>query len=625
MDAARRFSFFLFLLVLALPVSAGVGVWTPLGPDGGGAYSVAADPADPEVVYAGTALGIFKSIDGGESWSLIRSEPGGANVFAFVGGTLYVRPQNTALLLKSADGGQTWSAAANLPPLVHGLVADPRVANRVWAIGRDIYLSDDGGATWRSIAKPKSPGKRERGLTSLAVDPAGPWIYVTLANAFFRSADLGKTWQPGGGIRTKDAVRWLAVDTAQPAVLFAATGYQVFRSMDRGLHWQEVDIGRLKFPVFDLLTAGGRVYVSRYGAGILHSSDRGATWTRGAGAPADAARLAAVPGVLYAGTFADGQPGGPYRSRDGGATWERVSRGIRALSVSALAVDPSDPDVLYAGTDNVGLMRSADRGATWQAVAFPSQWGEYLGGYDILVDPSQRLVYAIVSIDRLLRSEDGGETWRVFRLSNPLFSLTLDPRQPGALWGRGFGLFHSVDRGERWTRVTVPDPSNQYLSKVQVDPRDPRILYASGYHGSDYRPLLLRSADGGATWQRRDAGIGAKVIIVLALDPAAPDILYVGTEDGLYRSPDAGRTWTRLPGIAGEVRGVAFAPTTPAPVYVAGPQVGVRRSTDGGQTWTPLGNGLDGILVNTLAIDPQDPGLLYAGTYLHGVFTYEEP
>lgn len=621
-----RLAILAFLLSnLPLAVSAGVGVWTPLGPDGGGAYSVAADPADPEVVYAGTALGVFKSIDGGESWSLIRSEPGGANVFALVGGTLYVRPLSTAQLLKSTDGGQTWSAATNLPPLVRGLVADPRVANRVWAIGRDVYRSDDGGATWTSIAKPKSPGKRERGLSSLAVDPAGPWIYVTLANAFFRSADLGKTWQLGGGIQTKDAVGWLAVDTAQPSVLYAATVYQVFRSVDRGLHWQQVGVGRLKHPVFGLLTAGGRVYVSRYGSGILHSSDQGATWTRGAGAPADAAGLAAVPGVIYAGTFADGQPGGPYRSRDGGATWERVSRGIRALSVSALAVDPSDPDVLYAGTDNVGLMRSADRGATWQAVAFPYQWGQYLGGYDILVDPSQRFVYAIVSIDWLLRSEDGGETWRVFPLSNPLFSLTLDPRQPGALWGGGFRLFHSVDRGERWTPVTVPDPSHHYLSEVQVDPGDPRILYALGYHSSDLRRRLLRSADGGQSWQRRDAGIGANVIIAMALDPAARDILYVGTEDGLYRSPDAGRTWTRLPGIAGEVREVAIAPTLPATVYVAGPQLGVRRSTDGGQTWTPLGNGLDGIQVNALAIDPQDPGLLYAGTYLHGVFTYEEP
>jgi photosystem II stability/assembly factor-like uncharacterized protein len=172
--------------------------------------------------------------------------------------------------------------------------------------------------------------------------------------------------------------------------------------------------------------------------------------------------------------------------------------------------------------------------------------------------------------------------------------------------------------------VKVTGESDLILFELEVDPRDPRVLYAVGYQQDDFDRRLLRSADGGESWQRRDAGLKAHVVVELALDPAAPDVLYAGTEDGLFRSPDAGQTWKRLPGISDQVQALVVAPTTPTTVWVAG-LYGVQRSTDGGQTWTLVGSGLEGTLVYELAVDPQDPGLLYAGTLGNSVYTYEDP
>lgn len=629
MNILRRFSpaslFLLLILTFSLPASAGVGVWTPLGPDGGSVYSLAVDPADPEIVYAGTALGLFKTTDGGQAWSLIRSERGGASVFALVGDTLYVHFLSTGLL-QSNDGGLTWTAASNLPRGVFALAADPRAPNRLWAAGRTVHLSDDGGATWQSRSKPRGIGKRPQALTALAVDPAGPWIYVTLVNGFFRSADLGKTWQRGEGISGRRRVGQLAVDAANPSVLYAATDTEVFRSLDRGAHWQRIGAATLKGSIQDVLGVGDRVYVAVFGAGIFYSSDQGATWTRGAQSPADPEGLAAGPGVVYAATHAIGEPGGPYRSLDRGVTWERASAGILSVSVLAVAVDPSDQDVLYAGTDLSGLLRSADRGATWEAVDLGIEGGKALGIPQVLVEPAQpSTVYATSTEIRFFRSGNGGETWQRLQPPRGLYSIALDLRQPGALWGVGGGLFHSDDRGEHWTQVKVPGQAGLALFEVQVDPRDPRIVYVAGYHWSDLRLRLLRSADAGQSWQRRDAGIGGNQILGLALDPAAPATLYAGTDTALFRSTDAGKTWARLPGIGEQVDEVVAAPTTPTAIYAAVSGSGVLRSIDGGQSWTPTGSGLDGVSVVDLRIDPQDPGRLYAGAWTRGVFTYEEP
>jgi photosystem II stability/assembly factor-like uncharacterized protein len=629
---SRTSAVVLLLLALALPAVAGVGVWTPLGPDGGSIWNLVADPSAPGVLYAGTGGGVFKTTDGAQTWTSLRRELDGAFVLAVFDDTIYAYLGNRGQF-KSPDGGQTWTAAVDLPSNVFALVADPRNPNRRWAAGRAVYLSNDGGATWQTLPKPKS--RRPLSLTAFTVDPAGPWIYVNTTRGFFRSADLGKTWQTGEGFRGgRGRTLWqITVDAGNPSILYASTTQDLFRSQDRGAHWTRVLTVSIEDFLVDVLAPGDRVYLAIFGDGIAYSSDHGTTWTRAARGPADPAALAAAPGVVYTGTAGRGRPGGVLRTADRGVTWVRpANEGLDALPVAAVAVDPSDPDVLYAGTNDSGLLRSVDRGATWKTVNLGFAPGESIGILQILVEPSHPAkVYAIGTETWFFRSADGGETWQRSRLFDlPLFlnAIALDPRKPGALWGAGYpGVTHSDDGGAHWTEQPIPDANVTPYSDLLVDPRDPRVLYVAGFAGfSDPHPLrVFRSADAGQTWQRRDSGIDGRTVLNLALDPAAPSTLYAGTETGLYRSTDAGLTWVRLPGIGGQVDEVVTAATHPTTVYVVVAGFGIKRSTDGGQTWSPARRGLGESPVMDLAVDPTEPGRLYAATSTRGLYTWEEP
>lgn len=621
----RPFAAALLLLALALPASAEVGVWTPIGPDGGEVRSLAADSSDPETAYAGTGGGLYKTIDGGQSWSQIRREQ--AFVLGLAGGTIYANFYRDEGRARSTDGGQTWTPASTLPADVYRIIEDPRKPGRVWAIGNYVYLSENGGASWQMLARPKAAAQDL--LTELALEPAGQGVYAAFTNGVYRSTDLGKTWQRGGRVSGKTAfVRQLAVHAANPSVLFAATDDELFRSLNRGNKWQRVGAAALKGRIVDILTAGDRVYVSVAGSGIFFSSNRGATWSRGIGSPPYTERLASAPGVLYSGSGAIGEPGGVYRSLDRGATWERVSAGIRALTVSDVAVDPADSDILYASADRGGLLRSDDRGASWEIVTLGNGKGDPLVGVSKVLFDSPTL-YALGAG---ARSDDGGKTWRRFP-DPPLpffLSLAIDPRQPGALWASGLGLAHSDDRGEHWTPVGGSELSDLFFYSIQVDPRDSRIVYVAGHtkasgNGEPHavQPRLFRSADGGATWQRRDAGIEADAVLDLALDPAAPDTLYAGTEIGIFRSTDAGQTWA-LSGIDTWADRVTAAPTTPTTIYADVDALGLQRSVDGGQSWTSVATA-DVERIILLEVDPQNPDLIYGGVRDRGIFTYEVP
>ncbi|MEA2560772.1 MAG: hypothetical protein QOH06_2276 [Acidobacteriota bacterium] len=623
----RPFAAVLILLASALPAAAGIGVWTPLGPDGGPVRSLAVDPSDPETAYADTIGGLYKTVDGGQSWNWIH--PKWTDVLGFAGDTLYAEffPNPP---VKSTDGGLTWTPAPNLPRTLHAMVADPKTPTRIWAAARKVYRSDDSGANWQELNMPKG---QSLALRELAVDPAGRSVYIIVADSVLRSDDLGKSWQRGGRVAGKAPLRHLAAGAGKPSVLYASTEGALFRSLNRGNKWQRIRAVAFRGTIQDIQTEGNRVYVSvsgsGSGSGIFYSSNQGATWTRGAGSPADPGRLATAPGLLYAATDALLGPGGPYRSVDRGATWERVSHGLHAETINTVAVHPTNPDILYIGADRAGLLRSTDRGATWEAMDLGTQGRlEFFGFNEILIDPPT--IYALGMQDWNFRSDDDGETWQRLQGAPDMFTIVRDPRQPGALWGSGLGLFHSDDRGEHWT-TAGDELSSLYLYEVLVDPRDPKIVLVAGHTkasgGGDPEtvlPRLLRSADGGTTWQRHDSGIEANAVLDMALDPAAPDTLYAGTDTGLFRSTDAGQTWTRS-AIDEWAEQLIAAPTSPTTLYADVDTVGLVRSTDGGQTWIPAGEGVEGELLYGLTVDPNDPDRLYVGVLFLGLFTYETP
>jgi photosystem II stability/assembly factor-like uncharacterized protein len=337
------------------------------------------------------------------------------------------------------------------------------------------------------------------------------------------------------------------------------------------------------------------------------------------------------------------------------AVWRPV--GPYGGTVTILAVSPSDPQTVLAGTTADGVFRSADGGATWQRSI------DYNGtAWPIVFDPRRPgTVYASVGLS-VLRSRNGGKTWTSFAggppSTNVIIALAVDPRggavyvaDGGAIlfrtvdgqhWDRvrqipgagtsalafdpsgalyaatNTGVFRSKDRGASWRRLL----DSPYLRAIAVAPSNPAVLYAGGSYG------LHRSVDGGAHWQSIQAGLENQDVNAVAVHPTRPSVVYVAlqtsaaaTTGGVFRSLDGGAHWARLrAGLPpGNASVVALSPAAPSRVYAGFPLAGVFRSADAGLHWSEANAGLATFDVFRVAPDPERPGTVYAGPLEIGV------
>ncbi len=656
MSIAKSFRFLAAILVIsASPVRAAVGIWTPLGPDSASVYALAVHPANPRILYAGTeSWGVFKSVDGGATWRASNAGLGSGSPNVWIR-ALVIDPRDPATIyaaslhhgvFRSEDGGRSWAPASQgLPRAGAGfqeilsLILDPRSPRTLYASSLGgVFRSTDGGRTW----KPRRSGLPEdRTIYALALDPSTGLLYAgSDLGRIFRSADQGRTWSAwGSGIPRPISILSLATAPGASRRLLAGTNDGIFRSTDSGRSWQPADKG---VPAEEVVRAvlfqtSRLAYAGSLRSGVFRSDDGGATWTHATEGISDPEILSLAAGrhAVYAGTFGKRQPGGVFRSVDRGATWEPIHRGLSTLLVQEIAVDPSDPDLLYAGTGHLGIFKSSDGGAHWSVLDLGLPPGTAVDIHSLVIDPARpSTIYAASrTIGPLLRSDDGGETWRI--VGDPSFlifeDLAADPGKPGILWGATWvGLYHSEDEGATWAPQPLQSTESYSFRNIQLDPRDPRLLYVSGATraGSPLdlvSPRIFRSADGGQTWERRNTGLGNGPVIDLVPDPSDPSTLYASTYEALYRSTDAGISWTLLPSLQRNFTALAATPSSPPALYSAQPGTGVLRSTDRGETWTLIRRDLGLHPVLVLRPDPHTPERIYAGTTNGGIFTYTLP
>lgn len=192
-----------------------------------------------------------------------------------------------------------------------------------------------------------------------------------------------------------------------------------------------------------------------------------------------------------------------------------------------------------------------------------------------------------------------------------VLALAIDPLTPTTLYAgtRTGGVFKSIDAGENWTAVNNGLPS-AFVGALVIDPRTPTTLYGMSLG-------IVKTVDGGASWTQVSNGIHdsqLRSLVSLAIDPMVPTTLYVGTQGLLYKTTDGGDSWTSG-GLFSPISAVAIDPLS-STVYVAthsnGTNPRIRKSVDGGATW--IVTALDRNMVYTLAIDPEVPTTLYAGT-----------
>ncbi len=597
-------------------------------------FSLTVDPNNPNIVWAGLkdVNGIYKSTDAGATWKDLTQNlpiPEGQQ-FVFRGFTIMPGDSNTVF------------AQGEVPTSQNG-IAFNKVKGR-------IYLTRDGGKTWRSVWEGNDL------VRYVIIHPQNPSIVYASCGIFDREAwnsnckalagipNLQQSWGARGGVgvlRSRDGGRtWqvlnrsnglndlyagsLVMHPGNPDVLLAGCGNNaaspyrvdgkphytggVFRTANGGDTW----IQTLKDDVItsvefapsnpNLVYAGGR-------QNFYRSEDAGLTWhlvSGGkepwgppgviAGFPIDILVDPDDPNVLFVNNYG----GGNVKSADGGKTWSLASQGYTGALMLDIALDPSNPDVLYAGARS-GLFRTRTGGAAWEGLSYPP--ARFPESYSVALHPKnpQIVVASQELLGTVYYSADGGRVWQQ--------ALKL-PAVPGdAVETYGF-------------------------KRIVFAPSDPRTVYAGTCRGSnqlDDHPTALgvyKSGRGGApgSWvEANNLAMKKQAVNDLAVHPKNHMVVYAATaKGGLFKTTNGGGAWIVVPSLANrDVRSVAVDPVDPRTVYAGLHNGGVFRSADDGKTWHKMQSGMDpNQPVWALVVDPTDR-TVYAGTRRSGVFRWD--
>ncbi len=278
-----------------------------------------------------------------------------------------------------------------------------------------------------------------------------------------------------------------------------------------------------------------------------------------------------------------------------------------AAGAVSLAIDPTNTGTLYAANSG-SVFKSTDGGANWRhttglALA-PGQ------AISIVIDPKNpRNVYA-GGYREVFKSTDGGNTWTELKIDNGFpfgyWHLELNPRDPNIIFAAsggdndlpGSGLWKSIDGGGSWRKTAL----NALPMNVIIDSRNPDVVYAWTYDA------MYQSRNGGEDWNQIASG---NFLLNLAIDVEDSAILYLGANNGVFKSTDGGKTWSNTPVLFGNGVVVSVDPYQPKTIYASSLQ-GSFKSTDRGETWRAMSGVLPDVI--PLAWDPKDRMTIYYST-----------
>jgi len=349
------------------------------------------------------------------------------------------------------------------------------------------------------------------------------------------------------------------------------------------------------------------------------------------------------PNVIYVASAS----GGIWKTTDGGQSWAALTDELSILNHGCVALDPSDPETVYAGTGEYttqsagdGLFRSTDGGVLWERIATTAQVGGRCSR--VVVDPSDPLVIHITGGSGYSRSDDGGGTWTRF-LNNSCSDLALKPGDASTVFvaRQSDGIYRSVDGGSSLTKLTNGLPASDVRRiLLAAAPSAPETVYTAIINANNGLRGLYKSVDGGDTWVEMtstpdfpwpqgwyDAFVG--------VDPTDADIVYAGgvfpsyAVAGVIKSVDGGTSWNDITFGSGgfsqlhpDQHAIAFGPT--GTIWI-GNDGGVWKSDDDGFTWTNCNATLTVTQNYNVAIHPTDPMQVMGGTQDNGTVARDLP
>ncbi len=631
----RGFFVFVFAMACASGAVAGVNSWTLHGPAGGGGATgqLAVHPTDASIVLTANTRGIFRSSNGGQSWTLVNDEllnwatslefdPTNANRVMACDGYIYI----------SEDAGQTFA-------LSQGPLAPNSLARASYGPDGTLYAVSNGGRLWKAV-EPYSTWVEITDLPwensypqMLEVDPEdAQTLYVALQDVgLYRSVNGGDDWTLVTGITVPTYFYNIAFDPENSSRLLVSTGGGIYLSTNGGSSWTLRQSGSAYWVGFE---PGTQRVAALQLNGVSLSDDNGVSWQPGA--------TLSVTNV-FAGGFAPGVPGrlllstsnGILISDDGGVSAEYHVAGLAGVS-------PREPVSSDDGTVLIGMNSGDD-------ILFRRQGGSYvplstqlllsqLTGirqiWQLAIAPgnSQR-IFAVSWGNQLLRTTDGGVNWSA---PHPTFLLTagdyitdiqIDPSDPLVAYvtRSSSGVWKTLNGGNTYDDL---DPPFNFGAAIGISPHDSDTLYAAG--GDTYGDAIYKSTNGGETWVRQLPPTGLNLFMSFAFHPTDANVVYAAGWSGVWKTTNGGSTWTHMmfpPSDDTHVvaSAVLFDPLVPSTLFIAGTRdsAGIMRSVDDGATWEIVP--LEDVTTQFIGavLDPANPAVLIGATNGHDIAEYQ--
>ncbi len=596
--------------------------WTPLTDSQPslefGSNTLVVSRSNPNVIYAaanGPGAGVLKSTDGGSAWTVLGgglfdgAEFGAVVVSPGDANTVYVATCDAAAtdgVFKSTDGGVNWTNITvgihagcvshlamdptNPGILFAGLVADPL------SLTDGLYKTTNAGFSWTRLSGGLPIGAPIGEHIAVTIAPSTTQtVYTTIFDsatglpARFRSLNGGTSWAPLSQLPTPDDLRTshttLTAEPTNALTVFVNGNEALYRSTDGGTNWLRIMISDPVQAAFD--ATGGLVVVGDQGV---------------------------------------------YRSTDGGATWSNRQGNLQIAGTRDIAFDPTDPELAYGVAEHFGSYLGSTGTSAWFQFAAGGELGKV-----VVHATNPQVLYGFNpgEPDFFLRSNDRGISWLPRNTgivtteinsssdaADVQRSLTIDASNPDHLLLGARRVYETTNRGDTWTPISAELSPGQRITSLKFAPSDNRVAYAGTTDGR-----FFASADGGRTWTPRDAGLPAAQTWDIDVDPTNAGRLYIVQENvanaSVWFSANGGLTWTNVGGdlpVVFSARTIAVDWRIPTPVLYAGTQRGLYRSIDAGTSWSrDFAAGLPHVEVLDLEI-LSIQNVLAAGTFGRGVF-----
>jgi photosystem II stability/assembly factor-like uncharacterized protein len=601
----------LFILQLCCVfVAPAADFWQHQDSPWGGNVSTLLILENKNIMISLTGLGVFVSEDDGESWFPGNPILAGKEITGMVqvnNSTILLSTYNNGLFI-TTDNGSSWQPVTDSTLTTKwflSLAAAPDKTVYAGSMDTGVFKSTDSGGHW----EPVNNGLPNTGIKHLATTLDGTVFAGTVDYGIYRLRNTTEGWlQVNSGLT--DLNIFMLKAASNDSLYAGLWSGGLYSSGNYGQSWKKIQPGEIywSFQSFAEDLSGG-LYVSGNLCGIYTRQPGQLKWQLLPDSPPDAgiySLACTANGDLIAGTRSSGIF---RRDRDQG--WKWCSKGLSYASLRSLAYLPSK-NCYFAAVQGVEMLRSKDGGASWEKLTngLDIRYAE-----DIAID-KDGVVFVGAPGWGIYRSEDSGDSWMTAYngLSSwEISTLFANPSSGTVLAGQKKGLIdRSEDHGVTWTSSSAGLPKTD-VNRFAMS-HDNRI-YTATYNG------LFESLDDGKSWQSLAPPMGSTQIRSLAV--TGKNHIYAGTYgSGLWRSKDKGQTWEDLNVVVSGAYIYGLAVDSEDRVYVAPAQADIVRSDAEGENWQSINSGMGTAEITFLTyLDDY----MYAGTLFRGLYRSTDP